>query len=138
MEHTESRKFYKYSNLNNPSILLESYDVSLLWDYKNITGSVVKLSQILAHSGKDIEMSDKVNLGSKEMQPQWFDSECEIMKNTKCLLLNRFRNFRDETHLNKYLEVKSAFNKMCKEKELSYRKELQSNLCDSVRLENGE
>jgi hypothetical protein len=80
-------------------------------------------------------MVKHVRVNSKKKQPLWFDSDCQIEKRACIKLLKIFRKKRNEDNRKQYVEARTKYKRLLKQKKNEYKKNevkmLSNNIKDS-------
>ncbi|KAK6166746.1 hypothetical protein SNE40_023372 [Patella caerulea] len=112
-------------------------------DSGDTNGMVVLLHEAVSNAGKHSGMMicrNPVKLHTTEKQPIWWDNECNLSKNNKYMLLNRWRLSNTDDDLAKYKKAKNKFKILCymKKENKEIRDELShilpANSTDTVQL----
>ncbi|KAK6178495.1 hypothetical protein SNE40_013279 [Patella caerulea] len=117
------------SLISEPEFMDDLEDVYRVLDLNNIDKAVLKLNESLKTVGDKANMRCGPKRSRHPLCP-WFDSDLEVLKQSKCKLLNKFRLTNNEADLDDYLNVKNRFKLDCKSKKKSYQKSQLEKLCD--------
>ena len=110
------------------TLFLESYD-----QLKNLTNidinTVVEIiTQIYTKAASSMIVKNKSFKTLDDLQPPWWDHECENIKHSKYALLRLFRLSNLDTDLQNYKNERNSFKNTCNDKKRKYEKQKREEL----------
>lgn len=74
------------------------------------------------------KMRSNAQTRDSRAQPQWWDADCQLAKQNKYKQLKQFRRSNKREDLEKYLDMKKDFRKLCKVKQVEHNAQLLNEL----------
>ena len=117
----QNNKIYEYVTRLNQFLTESNDSFNNLINEKKVTDASSLLEGCIIKASKCMHINKSFyHTTSKQVQPQWWDEECNYLKGNKYRFLNKFHSTNKTQDLYEYLDAKKIFKNLCAKKQKEY------------------